>query len=433
MSAQLFEDARHPVAGFVEHLHADLDDLRDVGVWSMPRETLAATLVSLTRARARLAELEMRVLTVADRYDVGHDVAANDTPAWWAEQTRVTRAEAHRALRLARSLDSRHEQVRDGMADGRLVPEQAAVICEAVDALPHDLLDAELVERAEAHLVGLAAEHDSKSLRVLGRRLLDVLAPEVAEEHERRLLESEERQAREAAALTLVDDGHGKCHGRFVLPALHGEILRKSLLAIAAPRRADRGSDTDPEPRRGAVPDSATDVGSRVSSSLRWGRAFMEYIERYPAERIPHAGGVAATLVVTVGHRQLVDGLGSAALDTGGVISAGEARRLACEAGILPAVLGGASQVLDLGRRRRFHTEPQRRALALRDGGCTAEGCDWPPGMCHAHHDVPWSRGGPTDLTHGRLLCPRHHARAHDPAYTMQRRGDGTVTFHRRT
>ena len=126
-------------------------------------------------------------------------------------------------------------------------------------------------------------------------------------------------------------------------------------------------------------------------------------------------------------------GGGSAAGGPGHRISPGLARRLACRAGIIPAVLGTQSQVLDLGRRTRFHTEPQRIALAIEQGGCTAEGCDWPPGMCHAHHDQPFSSGGATSVKNGRLLCPRHHARAHDPAYTTTSLPGGKVRFHRRT
>ena len=87
-----------------------------------------------------------------------------------------------------------------------------------------------------------------------------------------------------------------------------------------------------------------------------------------------------------------------AQLDTGHRISPGLARRLACEAGIIPAVLGGPSQVLDLGRKTRLHPEPQRIALAIQQGGCSAEGCDWPPGMCHGHHDIPFSNGSGTSL-----------------------------------
>ncbi|MGZ4466647.1 MAG: HNH endonuclease signature motif containing protein, partial [Nocardioides sp.] len=90
------------------------------------------------------------------------------------------------------------------------------------------------------------------------------------------------------------------------------------------------------------------------------------------------------------------------------------------------------SQVLDLGRKRRFYSESQRIALGIEQGGCTAEGCDWPPGLCHAHHDTRWADGGPTDKRHGRLLCPKHHARAHDPAYTMTKLPGGKVAFTRR-
>ncbi len=129
----------------------------------------------------------------------------------------------------------------------------------------------------------------------------------------------------------------------------------------------------------------------------------------------------------------LTDGLTAACLDTGDKISAGEARRLACRAGIIPAVLDGGSTVLDLGRRRRLHTPAQRLALALRDRGCTATGCDRPPAWCHAHHDHPWSRGGTTTLANGRLLCPRHHTLAHDQRYQMKTTTHGKVTFTRRT
>jgi len=87
--------------------------------------------------------------------------------------------------------------------------------------------------------------------------------------------------------------------------------------------------------------------------------------------------------VVTMTLETLLGGLTAARLDTGETISPGAGRRLACEAGIIPAVLGGKSQVLDLGRKRRFHSEAQRIARTIEVGGCEVEGCDWPPGMCH--------------------------------------------------
>ena len=90
------------------------------------------------------------------------------------------------------------------------------------------------------------------------------------------------------------------------------------------------------------------------------------------------------------------------------------------------------SQVLDLGRRRRLHTEAQRLALQLEQKTCTAAGCDKPPALCHAHHDTPWSAGGPTNVDTGRLLCPHHHRRIHDHHYRTTRHPNGTISFHRR-
>ncbi|QKE00335.1 HNH endonuclease signature motif containing protein [Nocardioides marmotae] len=120
-------------------------------------------------------------------------------------------------------------------------------------------------------------------------------------------------------------------------------------------------------------------------------------------------------------------------LDDGGVISAATARRLACEAGLIPAVLGTRSELLDLGRKTRLFSGAQRRGLNLTQPTCTAEGCDWPAHLCHAHHDQPWSSGGTTDLANARNLCPRHHARIHDPAFETSHLPDGKVAFHRRT
>ena len=113
--------------------------------------------------------------------------------------------------------------------------------------------------------------------------------------------------------------------------------------------------------------------------------------------------------------------------------TAAQARRLACNAHLIPAVLGGESEILDLGRAQRLFTAPQRRALLLRDRTCRAEGCDIPGTWAEAHHWVPWVSGGLTDLDDGVLLCSHHHHRAHDPDYLVERLANGDVRFARRT
>ncbi len=407
---------RHQVSRAVADLHTLLDQVADASLWSMDATETAATLTALTRAGARLAELEARLATHAKSAGVPESVGATSVANWWAHETRMTRAEAHRKTRLATGLEH-HPAVRDALASGDLLVDQARVIIRAVEDLP-DHVPAELVAQAEDHLVGEAAHFDAHGLRHLGRGLLHVIDPDAADAHHAKLLEAEERAAAMATRLTMTDDGTGLTHGRFTLPTAHAEMFKKQLLALAAPKHR-----------------AATDgsVGERRPAPERMGRAFCEWIERYPTDRLPHAGGVSATVVVTIPVETLLGGLKPGVLDTGTTISPGQARRLACEAGIIPMVLNGQSQPLDVGRRRRFHTKPMRLAIAQRDGGCTADGCDWPPGMCHVHHDPSWASGGHTNTEHGRLLCPQHHARAHDPAYTMTKLPGGKVAFTRRT
>ena len=430
---------------------AGLDALAAVDVESLSDEDVIRLLDHATRLAARVAGVTAAAVGEAGHRRLGDATGARHTGQWWAHRSRLTRAEAGRAAGLGRRLGADlHRPVRAALVAGSLHAEQAAVIVAAVEAIPsrpEDLpADAEppaaLKARARDHLLALAADHDAKALRVLGRRVLDLIAPEVGEHAEAQALAREEAAAARKVHLSLREDGKGSCHGRFTLPVAAGQALRKQLLAIAAPEHQDAtstdgaGAVTPPvNPEVGGL--AATD-GSKEDADVRplgtrLGWALVEWIETYPADALPSSGGTSATVVVTMGMDTLLGGIGAASLDTGTRITAGEARRLACEAGIIPAVLGGTSHVLDLGRTRRFHTRAQRTALALRDNGCTAEGCDLPPAACHAHHDTPWSRGGPTNLDDARLLCHRHHRVIHDPRYDTTRLPDGSVRFHRRT
>ena len=118
-------------------------------------------------------------------------------------------------------------------------------------------------------------------------------------------------------------------------------------------------------------------------------------------------------------------------LDTGEKISPALARQLACQAEIIPIVMGGDSQPLDIGRGRRLHDRYQRYAMLARDHGCRAEGCDRTHGL-HAHHKTRWVDGGHTTFDHGVMLCHWHHMKAHDTAYITTYQPNGDVTCHRR-
>jgi hypothetical protein len=348
-------------------------------------------------------------------------------------------------------------------------------------------------------MVQHARDLSPRQLRLAGKALLAVVAPEVADAHEERLLDAEERRARERMRFSMSDDGHGTTRGTFVLPTLYAMMLRKMLMALAAPkhqraeaakrRTSDTADSADPgesletadsteildpaecaeaadaadtadtaetldvaepatEPAE-ATPDVAetealADHGTaeeaeeelppwRQPTPQRMGQALAELIERFAGGDLPEAGGMAATIVVTMTLDQLQGGPGAAQLDTGDRITAGQARRLACQAGIIPLVLGGKSVPLDVGRRRRFHDRYQRLVIQRRDQTCTVHGCDVPGWLCHFHHDPPWGQGGGTSVEHGRMLCPRHHHQVHDPSYQTTHRADGRVELHRCT
>jgi hypothetical protein len=122
---------------------------------------------------------------------------------------------------------------------------------------------------------------------------------------------------------------------------------------------------------------------------------------------------------------------GAAELVGSGPITAEAALRLACDADVARVLTDGPSAIVDVGMSSRTASPVQRRLLALRDGGCTFPGCDRPPGWCHAHHIVHWTRDGPTDLGNLCLLCSHHHHLVHEGHFGLTRAADGALYFTR--
>ena len=317
---------------------------------------------------------------------------------------------------------------REAFAAGRLRVEQVRVIVKAADNAPAGLT-ADQVAEAEAGLVARATGAvggrpvNAKRLRVLARRMFETISAETADRHESDLLNTEADRAEAETWCTLHDNGDGTYAGRFVIPELHGLLLKTALDRLTAPRHLRTGPDgrlvTDPT------------LISTPNWSERLGMGLLELIEHH----LP-TGGFGATnavgVLVTLDYDKLASGIGAAGLDTGTRISARDARRLACNAGVIPAVLGGRSQPLDLGRTRRLHSGAQRKALALIHDSCAIGTCDRPFAWTEIHHPHPWSAGGRTDLANALPLCGHHHRRAHDTRYDLRRHADGNWRFHRR-
>ncbi len=135
------------------------------------------------------------------------------------------------------------------------------------------------------------------------------------------------------------------------------------------------------------------------------------------------------SIIVAISLEALQSAIGSADIQGHGVITASAARRLACEYGIIPAVLGTDSEILDQGVRNRLATPTQRRNLALRDGGCLFPGCDRPPAGCDAHHRKHHIDGGPTAEHNLDSFCPFHHHQVHEGGWTYTITDAHTLEF----
>ena len=421
----------HPIVSCASDIRASLKGVASVNPTFMTTDDKATALSELVRAEAQLVELRLRVL--ADAGDLAVATAAKDAAGWLARVTRTRFADARADLVLATALDREHPVLAAAMREGDVTLAQAQVIRRALAALPSSV-DADTVAQAEAHLVAQAGVFGPKELARLGRRILDVVAPEIAEEAEARRLAELEANAAQLTRFTMRRQGDGTTRISGRLPDAAATRFATYLEAYANPRK---------DPADGADDAATGDPFTRLPYPRRMGEALCQFLESIDITRLPIHGGDATTLVITMSLDSLRAELATADLIgaglvpgdelTGDTLTAAQARRLACTAKILPAVLGGDSIPLDLGRARRLFSPGQRKALLIRDTTCRAEGCDVPGTWAEAHHLDPWSTGGRTDLTNALLLCSHHHHRAHDTGYRTDRLPNGDLRFHRRT
>jgi len=147
---------------------------------------------------------------------------------------------------------------------------------------------------------------------------------------------------------------------------------------------------------------------------------------------LPTAGGLRPQVMVTIDYRDLLDRLhqtstgssqtgftGTGTMAFTGPISAGTIRKIACDADIIPLVLGSEGQILDIGRAARLFPPHLRKALTARDQGCAFPDCTIPAPWCEAHHITYWSHGGTTGTNNGTLLCSHHHHVIHKEQWTI--------------
>ena len=263
------------------------------------------------------------------------------------------------------------------------------------------------------------------------------------------------------------DDGTVVLHGRFP-PEMGARILSALDAAMQAHATEQPASGWDTE---GSAPedvpagtsrqypsraDAATDAGARERAAAHRredAQVFLTDVPRgtfirgpsrtvrradalaWMAERLFEPGDAPALapdrheIVVHVEAEVLANGgAGRCEIEHRTAIAAETARRLCCDAGIVPVVDGANGEPLSVGRRTRSIPPAVRRALASRDRGCRFPGCSATHRL-HGHHVKHWANGGETSLDNLILLCPTHHRLVHEGGFDVQRLDDGAFRF----
>jgi hypothetical protein len=214
--------------------------------------------------------------------------------------------------------------------------------------------------------------------------------------------------------LNLRTEPDGTCAGEFRLDALTALTFTRLIDTGSAPRPTTADGPDPRTPGRRRV-DALADLIRLAAAACATGQ-----------DPIPGAGRPSIALTLTLA--ELRAGLPVLGPDQQ-TLTGAQTRRLACDAQIIPAVLGSPSEVLDIGRATRTVPTAIRRALILRDHGCAFPGCGRPPGWTDAHHIVHWSAGGPTALANLVLLCGHHHDTIHHHGWTITLR-NSRPAFH---
>ena len=415
----------------------------------MDDEALAAA-VSTLAAHIHSATYRLLVLIAEfDRREVWAAQGALTCAHWLSWACGIDTHTAREKVRVARAL-TELPLLSEALAKGELGYSKVRALTRiATSENESDLLN-----------IGLhgTAQHVEKVVRLYRRA-------KRAEETERADVQHENR------GLTFwhEDDGTVVLHGRFP-PEMGARILSALDAAMAAHAAEQPAAGWDNEglapedvPRgtsgRGACSRSAdtatdSDVGNVVTAHRRKDApvcltdvprgtfirgpsrtvcradALAWMAERmFESDDVPVLAPDRQEIVVHVEADVLGDGrAGRCEIEHRTAIAAETARRLCCDAGIVPVVDGPNGEPLSVGRRTRSIPPAVRRALASRDRGCRFPGCPATHRL-HGHHVRHWADGGETSLDNLILLCPTHHRLVHEGGFDVQRLDDGAFRF----
>ena len=307
---------------------------------------------------------------------------------------------ASRRVNIGRALADRLPETAASWERGSLGLEHASVI-QQLTAKLSDELTAEIEE-----ILAGAAEHvNPTELNSLGEAVKSQSAPDDAAD------DAEAKRASQTFSLSQTMDGRWRLDGW--LDSEAGMYVSAAIAAFTRKTPLDAEGGLDP-------------IGLRRAEAL----VRIAQMATAHAESCNGESSGRHTIVATLSFDDLKSGLGTATIQGGATITAAAARRMACDANIIPAVLNSASEIVDFGRSRRLISPGLRRVLNLRDGGCLFPGCDRPPADCEGHHRKPWTEHGKTKDTNLELFCTFHHHLLHEGRWTYKIIDKQTLHFH---
>lgn len=329
------------------------------------------------------------------------------TSAWLADRFKVAAGSAKKQVQVAQALEEM-PRVRESFFSGDVSSSAVQVLAAARWEHP------DAFAAGEEALVAAASTKPVEELRrVVSEwgQSVDRLHPDQAE-----LLRSRRRLDVCPTPTRMV-----RVEGE--LDPEGGELLLTALQAMV-----------DADLRSAGPGDMRTPTQRRADALCELARRYLDSPDRPTVARErPH-------ITLTVGIETLrasnkARALGRCELDHTGTVPVETARRLACDASVLPVVMGGPSEPLDVGRRTPVVPTGLHRAVVLRDGGCVFPPCTRPHPWCDPHHIRHWADGGKTALANLVLLCRPHHTLVHEGGFGLEmangrpvfRRPDGSV------
>jgi hypothetical protein len=334
----------------------------------------------------RITVIQSQLLSEIERRKAFLGTGARGAADWLAGKSKSSYGSAKKKSRLGKALDA-NPDLKEAVDKGDVSPDSADALADAVTNRPKNATDDDVKDLIDA--VKGADPKEAKEAADLWSQLLSEETEEAAEERRYQARSVRSSQASDGMVTTTVK-----------LPTLESRMFINAISHVA-------GKPSENDPR---------------TTEQRLADGLIGLADAYAKGQV-NGGREKPTIIITIP----VDGFTGDSNEPGFTaqgdrIPAHVVRRLAERADLQRVMMAG-SHVLDLGRKVRFATDEQFKALLARDGGCRVKNCGIPGAWCDVDHFIDWDHMGATSLEDLWLLCPHHHTEKHRPGVRVE----GTV------